>query len=180
MKWLILLLVAPLAWGQNHGHNHQSDTGGTSTSEAVSGAFVVSSPAISNWLYVDASQPVGVVGEDRGILIEAVDYPASSAAPLRIDYCSSGLSMQGRTFGISLAGDESFCRKRGIRAININEMYRQLQLGTQEGRNKAAELNMKTTKLVDDMNANEDTRNLIEKVWMWFKVAVPIAIAIAL
>ena len=179
LKLLILLLIAPLSYGNGNGHNHDSgDSTATSTSEAVSGAILVSSPAISNWLYVDASQPAGVVGADRSISIENGDYPASSAAPLQIDYCSSGLSMQGKTFGLSLAGDESFCRKRGIREITINEMYRQTKLGNHE---KAAELNADITKLVDDMNDNEDTRNVIEKVWMWFKIAIPfVGIAIVL
>lgn len=179
MKWLILLLLTPLAWGDNgHGHNHQSDTGASSTSGsgATSSSNAISQSDFTNFLYVDASQPAGVVGSDRSINIEHGDYPASSAAAVRVSYCSGGLSLQGKSFGMSIGETESVCIKKAIRAVTINEMYRQTRLGNHE---KVAEYNIKIIKLVDDMHYNEDARNWAERIWIWTKIAVPFVLAAA-
>lgn len=175
MKWLILLLLTPLAWGQ-HGNNHHSDSGGTSISGSGSTSSAVSETTFNNFLYGVPSGNPEVVGGDRNIHIEDGDYPASSAASLRIVYCSGGMSLQTEAGGMSLGGDESSCRKRGIRAITINEMYRQTQLGTQAGLDKAAELDKKVTKLVDDMHDNEDIQNVVDKIWMVLKIVGTVAI----
>ena len=173
VKWLILLLITPLAFGDNgNGNNQHSDTGAASVSGSgsTSSADAISRASFTNFLYVAPVEASGGGGTDRSINIKHGDYPANSAASLSLVYCTQGLSAQSKLGGIAVGGSDPVCRQTRMIGAALPHIER-LKLRGQHERSDA--LFEDVTFTIERMFDDEKDRRKADQSFILFKSVGP-------
>jgi hypothetical protein len=179
---ILLLLISSYSYGNgNHSENaHGGATADNSASSASGSGAIAGSRASSNVLIINGSNPdsSGVSGTNgetnaapyRNIKIDYDNIPSHSAASLTVAYCTEGVSGQGRSGGLVIAGSDTVCRQTRIIGAALPEVMRLYEKGQlQRGDELSEDVTLMIEKMVDD----EGFRSLADKSWTAFKAIGP-------
>jgi len=129
VKWLILLLITPLAYGSGNGHHEHNGvdnsavtaTGGSSTNNTVVVVPISTGRAVGT----AADNQRGVISGDTILsLNNQLEAVSASAASIRLSFCTSGASAQSKRGGFSVGGSSYICEIQttmGLIIVNISK-----------------------------------------------------------